>query len=424
MRWENRFDNFLARIRMQNIPARICLWSGTAFDLGPSPLVTITVPSLAGMRHLLRPTLDGLGHAYVEKKIDVEGTITNVIDVVARLAANAADAGRMPRRKLHMARHNKTMDTEAVAYHYNVSNDFYALWLDRSMTYSCGYFQKPCDTLETAQEQKIDHILRKLNLREGDRLLDIGCGWGALVMRAAEKYGVKALGITLSQNQHALANERIRQAGLTDRCEVRLEDYRDVKGKFDRIASVGMFEHVGLKKLNSYFGKVCHLLDDDGIALIHGITSTDIDSKEAPYGAGDFIDRYVFPNGELPHLSLVLQQMCDAGLEPVDVENLRRHYALTLKLWSERFEQSASRIKELVDEKSYRIWRVYLAGCAYGFQHDWMNVYQILAVKGGDSGNVLPLTRDYIYDRRNSAASHDKKTGMENPNLKSHREDG
>jgi len=411
MRWEKRFDNFLARIRAQNIPLRIRLWSGAIFDLGPSPLVTITAPSLAGMRHLLRPTLDGLGHAYVEQEIDVEGTVANVIDVAARLTANAADTDRMPRRKLRMAQHNKTMDTGAIAYHYNVSNDFYALWLDRSMVYSCGYFRKACDTLETAQEQKIDHILRKLNLREGDRLLDIGCGWGALIMRAAEKYGVKALGITLSQNQYELANERIRQAGLADRCEIKLEDYRDVSGKFNRIASVGMFEHVGIRNLSHYFDKVYHLLDDDGIALIHGITSTDVDSKEAPWGAGDFINRYVFPNGELAHLSLVLQQMCAAGLEPVDVENLRRHYALTLQLWSERFEQSAVKIKELVDEKCYRIWRIYLAGCAYGFQHDWMNVYQILVVNGKGSGNALPLTRDYIYNQRNSAALRGEKTG-------------
>ena len=405
MLWENRFNNFATRIRMQNIPLRIRLWSGAIFDLGPSPLVTITVPSLACMRHLLRPTLDGLGHAYVEQKIDVEGMVADVVDVAARLAAHDAEAGPVPRRKLHMAHHSKAMDTEAIAYHYNVSNDFYALWLDSNMVYSCGYFRNPCDTLETAQEQKIDHILRKLNLREGDRLLDIGCGWGALIMRAANQYGVKARGITLSQNQYELANEGIQQAELADYCEVRLEDYRDVKGKYDRIASVGMFEHVGLKNLSHYFGKICNLLNDDGIALIHGITSTDINSMEAPWGAGGFIDRYVFPNGELPHLSLLLQQMCAADLEPVDVENLRRHYALTLKLWSEHFEQSAERIRELVDEKCYRIWRIYLAGCAYGFQHNWMTVHQILAVNGRGAGNALPLTRDYIYTQQSSMKS-------------------
>jgi len=397
MFWQKRFDNFVNRIQAQNVPVRICLWSGAVFDLGSEPLVTITAPSLTGMRHLLRPTLDGLGHAYVEQKIDVDGTVTDVVDVAARLAAHAADDDRQVRRKLRQVRHNKQMDAEAIAYHYDLSNEFYALWLDRKMVYSCGYFRTPDDAIDLAQEQKIDHILRKLNIREGDRLLDIGCGWGALVMRAAEKFGAKAIGITLSQQQCELANKRIREAGLADRCEVRLEDYRDVRGKFDRIASVGMFEHVGLKQLNHYFGRVSDLLADDGIALIHGITSTDVDSREAPWGAGEFIDRYVFPNGELPHLSLVLQQMCVAGLEPVDVENLRRHYALTLNHWSERFEQSAPQIRKIVDEKCYRIWRVYLAGCAYGFQHNWMTVHQVLAVKEKGGGNALPLTRGYIY---------------------------
>lgn len=397
MFWERYFQAFVERMRKSDVPVRIRLWNGEAFDLGESPRVTIALLSPAAMRYLLHPTLDSLGQAYVEQKIDVEGEVMDVVDVAAKLAANAPDTARTPRRRLHMARHSKALDADSISYHYDLSNDFYRLWLDRNMVYSCGYFRDSSDSLDMAQTQKMDHILRKLRLRPDDSLLDIGCGWGALIMRAAEKYGAKALGITLSQQQYELANERIRQAGLADRCEVRLEDYRDVGGRFDRIASVGMFEHVGLKNLGHYFDRVKSLLNDDGIALIHGITSSDADSRETPWGGGDFIDRYVFPNGELPHLSLVLQQMCTNGLEPVDVENLRQHYALTLRQWSERFEKSASRIKEIVDEKSYRIWRVYLAGCAFGFQHNWITVHQILAVNGSGTGNALPLTRNYIY---------------------------
>ena len=292
------------------------------------------------------------------------------------------------------------MDAAAIAYHYDVSNEFYSLWLDRNMVYSCAYFGDGSETLDAAQERKIDHILAKLRLRPGDTLLDIGCGWGALILRAAEKYGVKALGITLSRNQFELAKERIAQARFADRCEVRIEDYRDVAGRFDRITSVGMFEHVGLKNLRGYFARIRELLADDGVALNHGITSTDPDSAESPFGGGDFIERYVFPHGELPHISLVLREMCAAGLEPVDVESLRRHYALTLEHWAERFEAAGAQLKAIAGEKRWRIWRLYLAGCAYGFAHHWVSVHQTLAVKARMGCDLpLPLTRDYMYMR-------------------------
>jgi cyclopropane-fatty-acyl-phospholipid synthase len=287
------------------------------------------------------------------------------------------------------------MDAEAIAYHYDVSNEFYARWLDERMVYSCAYFHTADDTLEAAQLQKLDHILTKLRVRPGDRLLDIGCGWGALIMRAAEKFGAHAVGITLSKNQYELARERIEQAGLADRCEVRIEDYRDVTGRYDRISSVGMFEHVGLKYLRGYFSKIRELLADDGVVLNHGITSADPDSAESPFGGGDFIERYVFPHGELPHLSLALKEMTAAGLEAVDIENLRRHYALTLHHWVQRFEAGSELLREIAGEKRWRIWRVYLASCAHGFEQNWMSIHQILAVKSG--AGVLPLTRNYIY---------------------------
>jgi cyclopropane-fatty-acyl-phospholipid synthase len=243
--------------------------------------------------------------------------------------------------------------------------------------------------------QKIDHILTKLRVRPGDRLLDIGCGWGALILRAAEKFGARALGVTQSQNQYELARERIAAASLAGRCEVRIEDYRDVTGTFDRITSVGMFEHVGLRNLRGYFTKVHELLADNGATLNHGITSTDPDSGETPWGGGDFMERYVFPHGEVPHISLALKEMCAAGLEPMDVENLRRHYATTLTHWTERFEAAGERLKAIAGEKRWRIWRLYLAGCAHGFANNWMALHQVLAIKAG--ADVLPLTRDYMY---------------------------
>jgi cyclopropane-fatty-acyl-phospholipid synthase len=393
--WQKRFDEFVSRMRALDLPVRLKLWNGRAFDLGHAPRVEIAIHSPAALKHFLPPTLDSLGRAYAEQEIDVNGPLTDIITVAARLAAHGGGHGRHGRHGARMIRHTRKIDAEAIAYHYDVSNDFYARWLDPRMVYSCGYFRTPGDGLEAAQLQKIDHILTKLRVRPGDRLLDIGCGWGALILRAVEKFGARAVGITLSENQYELARERIAQAGLGDRCEVRIEDYRDVSGRFDRISSVGMFEHVGLRNLRGYFTKVRDLLADDGVSLNHGITSTDPDSAESPFGGGDFIERYVFPHGELPHIGLALREMAAAGLEAVDVENLRRHYAMTMNHWAARFEAAGPALREIAGEKRWRIWRVYLAGCAHGFEQHWMAIHQILAVKSG--AGVLPLTREYMY---------------------------
>jgi cyclopropane-fatty-acyl-phospholipid synthase len=392
--WQKRLDGFVARFRDRQVPLRIALWDGAEAVLGDVPCVTFRVPAAASLRYLINPTLDSLGRAYVEGKLEMEGRLADVIDVAAKLAAST---GRNVRRPLRRFRHTRERDARAIGYHYDVSNEFYASWLDRNMVYSCGYFQTADDSLEQAQIQKIDHILTKLRVRPGDRLLDIGCGWGALIMRAAQAYGANCLGITLSKNQCELARERIAAAGLQDRCEVRMEDYRDVSGRFDRVTSVGMFEHVGRSNLRGYFGKIRDLLQDDGAALNHGITSTDPESAESPYGGGDFIERYVFPLGELPHIGLALKEMSAAGLEPVDVENLRRHYVMTLNQWTERFEAAGGRLRELAGEARWRIWRLYLAGCAHGFANDWISLHQILAVRSGSRPDVLPMTRDYMY---------------------------
>ena len=400
---EARIDKMVGELQAGlNLPLAIELWNGKRYAFGERPTVTLRVPAASAIKYLANADLAKLGEAYVEGHIDVEGPIGDAIRAAEGLARRLSGdkKGRAP--LLFRNQHSRKIDSAAIRYHYDVSNDFYGLWLDERMVYSCAYYQSADKTIGEAQVDKLDHICRKLRLQPGDRFLDIGCGWGALAMHAAERYGVQALGITLSHNQHALANERIRAARLQDRCEVRIQDYRDVAGEgvFDKIASIGMFEHVGLKNLPVYFGAIRRLLADGGIVLNHGITSVDPDSRAVGLGAGEFIGKYVFPHGELPHLSLVIREMGAAGLEVMDSETLRLHYAKTLQQWSERLEANLEKARAFAGEKRLRIWRTYLAGCAHAFAQGWVSIQQVLAVKSGDPRrNPLPWTRDYMYSR-------------------------
>jgi cyclopropane-fatty-acyl-phospholipid synthase len=400
---ESRIEKMVGELKAGvNLPLAIELWNGKRYALGERPTVTLRVPAASAVKYLANADLATLGEAYVEGHIQVEGPIGEAIRTAEVLARRLGGEkkGRVPSLLRNL--HTKKTDSAAIRYHYDVSNDFYALWLDRRMVYSCAYFRTGGESIDEAQEAKLDHICRKLMLEPGDRFLDIGCGWGALVMHAAERYGVRALGVTLSENQHALANERIRAAGLQDRCEVRLQDYRDIPGSsaFDKIASIGMFEHVGLKNLPVYFGAIRRLLADGGVVLNHGITSVDPESRSVGLGAGEFIGKYVFPHGELPHLSLVIKEMGAAGLEVMDSETLRLHYARTLEHWSARLESSLDKARAFAGDKRLRIWRAYLAGCAYAFAEGWVSIQQVLAVKPGDPRrNPLPWTREYMYPR-------------------------
>ncbi|CDN86813.1 MULTISPECIES: SAM-dependent methyltransferase [Hydrogenophaga] len=390
--------------RMQdkvNLPVRL-YWrdGGTPIDLGrfEQPQVTIRVKDASGLPLLIDPNLDTLGRAYVEGLIDVEGSLADVLAAAHGLADNAQPENGLMGRIKRSFQHTRETDSEAIQYHYDVSNAFYGEWLDENMVYSCAYFENGDETLDQAQVKKIDHILRKIRLQPGQRLLDIGCGWGALVLRAAQQFGAQCVGVTLSQNQFDLATERVKRAGLQDRIQIRLQDYRDVKdGPFDRITSVGMFEHVGLDNLVPYFQKIRQLLKPDGWAMNHGITSTDANDGETAHGGGSFIERYVFPRGELPHIATVLRTLQEGGLEAFDIENLRRHYARTCGLWSERFEAKAAALRAMVDEKTWRIWRVYLAGCAWAFEHDEIALFQVLCRPSGRVASELPWSRGWLY---------------------------
>ncbi|KND55451.1 Cyclopropane-fatty-acyl-phospholipid synthase [Candidatus Paraburkholderia kirkii] len=362
--------------------------------------MTLHVKSATALPYLLEPSLDNLGEAYVKGKIDIDGKLSDIINIGYSLAKSTVTSASKLARLRRYFNHSKASDKKAIQYHYDVSNEFYQLWLDKNMVYSCAYFENGDEDLDTAQLKKIDHILTKIQVRPGQRLLDIGCGWGALVIRAAQKFGVTCVGVTLSENQFRLATERVKAAGLEDRIEIRLQDYRDIPGQFDRITSVGMFEHVGRKNLPEYFAKIHDLLVDDGIAMNHGITSSDADSGETSLGGSEFIDKYVFPDGELPHIGLALESMQRGGLEAVDVESLRRHYAHTLDIWADRFEEHVEEARKLVvDDEHFRIWRVYLAGCAYAFENDDVSIYQVICRKAGRSAKTLPWSRRYIYEK-------------------------
>ncbi|MBV8666886.1 MAG: class I SAM-dependent methyltransferase [Burkholderiaceae bacterium] len=399
MWWERRLELWVDHIRSQAaLPLALELWNGQQLQFGcDAPQVIIRIPQRSALKYFWKPSLASLGEAYVNGKIEVEGKAKAVIAVANALAARTLKMDGKFGRMVHGFRHSRESDTQAVRFHYDVSNDFYRLWLDENMVYSCAYFELGNENLGTAQTKKIDHILTKIQVQPGDSLLDIGCGWGALVLRAASKFGARCVGITLSEQQAELARQRVARAGLCDRVEIRVQDYRDVDGSFDRVTSVGMFEHVGLKNLPLYFSKIANLLTERGMAMNHGITSTDVESGATPYGGSEFIEKYVFPHGELPHVGLALKCMQQGGLEVLDVENLRRHYARTCGMWVDNFEAKGEEIRRLAGDQRFRIWRMYLAGSQYAFQNDWISLYQVVCAKAGRDPSTLPQSRRYMY---------------------------
>jgi len=398
--WEKPLDNALTRLQQRvRASVRLVLWDGREVSFDKEPRVTVRLKDSRVASTLVRPSLLTLAEAYIGGEVEIEGDVRDAIrgaEAISRAIPKSLFQSKGPTNE----RHTKRDDRQAIQHHYDVSNEFYQLWLDPGLVYSCAYFREDSDSLEQAQVQKLDHICRKLLLQPGEKLLDIGCGWGALIMHAARHYGVLATGITLSENQHRLAQERIAAAGLQERCRVLLKDYRDMPGEgvFDKVASVGMFEHVGLRNLPVYFNVVRRLLKEKGLFLNHGITSSDVNNSAVGLGAGEFIARYVFPKGELPHLHREIHDMSEQDFEVHDVESLRPHYARTLDLWSAAFERNFAQAVEASSERTARIWRLYLAGSAYAFEQGWISIYQVLATRRTKPGRTaLPLTRDWMY---------------------------
>jgi len=408
----------LGSYKLHNFAVR--LWNGTTWepDPGQAPLFTLVLQHPGALRKMLLPPSElNLGEAYIYNDFDIEGDITAIYPLAEhflhkRVRNNellsytkdllSLPGNQQPRpvnisAKLQGNPHSKERDRKAISYHYDRSNDFYKLFLDRQLIYSCAYFATPSDDLDTAQQRKLDYICRKLRLRPGDHLLDIGCGWGGLVMHASQHFGVKSYGITLSQQQAELAQERIRQAGLTDHCQVEVRDYRELKKHdeyFNKIVSVGMFEHVGEALLPTYFKQAWDLLSPGGVFLNHGIAS----NSTAPLEIGPtFTAKYVFPDGELVPLYTTLRTAETNGFEVRDVESLREHYALTLQRWIHNLEMHSNEIRNLTGDVTYRIWRLYMSGLVYSFQTGRTNVYQVLLVKPSKGESTLPLSRSDWY---------------------------
>ena len=394
----NRFEQ---RLHTLGVPVSVEFWNGKRMTLGDFPKVKMVLRRPAALKALAKPGLGKIAQAYVEGDIDIDCDIHDLAEFAETLCGpQQIQLKKRDSDDWKWWWHTRLLDRRAISQHYDVSNEFFALWLDRQRAYSCAYFRRPDDSLDLAQQQKIDHICRKLNLQPGERLLDIGCGWGALIFRAAEQYRAHVTGITLSEQQFDYVQEQIRARNIADRCEVRLLDYRDFpEGEpFDKIASVGMFEHVGKKNLPEYFAKIYRLLKPGGLLMNHGLTSAGLYSGGLSRDVTDFIERYVFPGGEIPHLSKEIELMARENLECTDVECLRPHYAKTLWHWVERLDARRDEARALIGEKKYRIWRIYMAGYALAFQRGWVSVYQVLAGRPLANGALsTPLTREHVY---------------------------
>lgn len=419
-------------VQMSGLPAGIALQLPQGQRLGALDApVTLLFSSWRSIARLKAGQIGALAEDYVEGKLQLEGAMRDVMRVMTKILPGnpvQSDTGWWTawlQRGKSMLAHTHAKDAAQVQFHYDVSDAFYALWLDPRRVYSCAYYREADMTLDQAQEAKLDHICRKLMLQPGERFLDIGAGWGGLLLWAAEHYGVDATGITLSKNQHAHVQQLIAEKGLGQRVRMALRDYRDLPEDrpFDKISSVGMVEHVGLVNMDAYFDKIKRLLTPGGLVLNHGITAGGLENRQLGAGMGDFIEKYIFPGGELLHISALLAHLARAGLEMVDTENLRPHYARTLWDWSDALEARLDAARDVLArdggaehaEKTLRAYRLYLAGSAMSFEQNWLALHQVLATRPtGDAGgmdaaggaggvglkgaqSVYPFTRGYIY---------------------------
>jgi len=382
---------------IHGVDFRVVFWDGETIDYGTGkpPMAIIFNRELPFNFNLADPAL-AFGEAYMDGIIDFEGDLEEILLIIKR-NRDILISGDLKKKLFSAFQNIGSLDSrqrqkQNIQHHYDLGNDFFALWLDQTMSYSCAYFRDPGDSLTNAQIQKIDLILSKLQLKPGERLLDIGCGWGWLIIRAAQQFKVSALGITLSQEQYNAVNLRIKELGLSDRVEVRLQNYLELpdREQFDKVVSVGMFEHVGRENLGAYMDKVHKVVVPGGLSMLHTITGM----EERPVNS--WVEKYIFPGGYIPSLRETIWLLPQYDFHLLHAESLRMHYAMTLDRWHENFSKQKDIIKNKLGERFIRMWSLYLRGCAANFRVTGLNVYQLLFSRGLNNSS-LPLTMENVY---------------------------
>lgn len=377
-----------------DIPLQVTYTNGNIETYnGNNPHVKLKLNKNFSVSELSKDPSIVLGEAVMDGDIEIDGSIQELILSAYRCGdsflRNSKFSKLIP-KQFHDKKHSKS----DIQKHYDIGNDFYKLWLDDTMTYSCAYFKHENDSLEQAQLNKVHHILNKLNAHPGGKLLDIGCGWGTLIITAAKEYGLNATGITLSEEQASFITKRIKEEGLENKVTVLIKDYRDIHETYDYITSVGMFEHVGKENLSQYFQTISKRLNINGLALIHGITG----QVGGNHGSGtnSWINKYIFPGGYIPRLTENLNHIASAGLQIADLEPLRRHYQKTLELWTKNFHNALPEVQKTHDKRFINMWDLYLQSCAASFESGNIDIFQYLLSKGV-SKDTMPMTRDYMY---------------------------
>jgi cyclopropane-fatty-acyl-phospholipid synthase len=389
------FKNLAEMIRQAepNASFEFEFWDGETCSIGNNPKFTLKFRSEESVKDLITRKWLGFGEAYTAGKIEVLGDLREPLRLGVAVKYN-----HIPRTLRHryellraylLTRSSRDIAPRNISYHYDREEELYDFYLDQSKAYSCAYFKTAQDSLEQAQQNKYEHVCRKLMLRPGEKLLDMGCGYAGMLIYAAKKYGIKGVGCTISRNQYEYAKEKIKELELQNQVEVILEDYRDVRGQFDKFVSIGMFEHVGKQFLHRFMEATSKVLTRGGLGLLHTIGK----DRQSPSDA--WVMKYIFPGAYIPHLAEMIEHMGKSGFSILDVENLRLHYARTLELWADNFENNMEEVRGMFDENFIRMWRLFLNACSIGFKHGGTGLFQILFSNG--LSNDLPFTRAHYY---------------------------